>query len=300
MRPLKEHITEQVLADVPDEEAIRILEERGYVVHKPVPPVEPVRFDPARIRGRKRVRLGIASDTHFGSKWQQPTLLRQQYRYFRRRGVDAVLIPGDVTDGSIEMHKGFGYELWAHSADAQREAAAEFIPDIGVPQFLIAGNHDASHFKAAGHDIVKALCDMREDLHYLGPEVTSRNQRGSTGYVEFDGVLVQLAHPHLPPTRTRSYRLETWLENVSSPRPHIVVMGNFHKPVEINFRNIWGLMVPAFQATTPWMASKGTSSVVGGCIIEFGTATKGVAPSMSVEWLIEYEPMVNDYPGGRW
>lgn len=299
----REKIDELVQQAVPqpaplsDKELIELAERRGFVVHRPMPPMEPVAFDTGRIRGRKRVRLGVVSDLHFGSKFQQPTLLKQHYRYFKKRGVDAVLICGDITDGTALMHRGFVYELWAHSADAQKEAALDGIPDIGVPQFAIAGNHDISFFSETGYDIVKSICDARKDITYLGPEVASRHQRGSVGYLQFDEVSIQLAHPHLPGTRTRSYRLEVWIENINPPRPHIVTMGNFHKPVEINYRNTWGIMLPSFQAQTPWMASKGISSIVGSCIIEFGTNTKGIAPSMSIEWLIEYEPKRSDFPG---
>jgi predicted phosphodiesterase len=285
--------------ELSEQQVVELAEKAGYIVHKPQPPREPIRFDPARIKGKQRVRLAVASDTHFGSKFQQPSYLKEHYRYFKKRGVDAILLPGDITDGSPSMHPGFVYETWAHGADAQKEAALDSIPDIGVPQFVIAGNHDASHFKAGGHDVVKAICDQRADLNYIGPEITNRNFRDSIGYIEFGEVLVQMCHPHMPGTRTRSYRLETWIENIMPPRPHMVAMGNFHKPVEINFRNTWGVMLPAFQGQTGWMASKAIQSYVGSCILEFGTTTKGIAPSMSVEWLLEYEPRRADYPGGE-
>jgi predicted phosphodiesterase len=288
---------ERLVADSLDEqELIGVLEQRGYVVHRPEPPAPKAELDVSRLRG-DRVRIGVVSDLHFGSKWQQPTYLREHYRYFRKRRVQAVLIPGDITDGASSMHAGFEYEVWAHGFDAQKQAALEAIPDIGVPQYLIAGNHDASHWKASGADIVQAICSERDDLNYLGG---GRSRFGSVGYVEVGGVLIQLCHPHLGITRQRSYRLETWIERLQPPRPRLVVMGNFHKTAEIydEGRNCWGIMVPSFQAQSNWMASKGISSVVGSCILEFGTATKGLAPSLSIEWLLEYEPRPNDWPGG--
>lgn len=288
-----EFAEEQVKARLTEDEVIRLAEGRGLIVHKPEPPAPKAQLDIDRLRG-SRIRLGIASDLHFGSKYQQPTLLAQHYRYFKRQKVDAVLIPGDVTDGATSMHPGFEYELWAHGFDAQRDAALERIPDIGVPQYLIAGNHDASHFKAAGADIVKAICDERDDLNYLGG---GRAHRGSVGYVEIGGILIQLAHPHLPATRQRSYRLETWIEKLQPPRPKVVVMGNFHRSVELydEGRGCWGVMVPSFQRQSNWLASKGASSVVGSCILEFGVKRGRLAPSLKVEWLVEYEPLQNDW-----
>lgn len=280
-----------------DKALVAMAEQRGYVIHKPAPPVEAVVLDTSRIHG-DRVKLGILSDSHIGSKWQQATYLREHARYMAQQGVSAILVPGDVTDGSTSMHPGFEYGLWAHGADAQVDAAVEAFPEVGVPYYLIGGNHDASHYKAAGVDVIAAICSRRDDMSYLGPRISSRHFAGSIGYLEVGDVLIQLTHPHLGGTRTRSYRLETWIENLQAPRPKIVVMGNFHKMVEILYRSTWGLLVPSYQAQTSWMASKGIESIVGGAIIEFGTVTKGLAPSLRIEWLVEWEPRANDWPGG--
>lgn len=284
-------------AALKDEDVVRLAEQRGYVVHKPAPPVEAAVLDISRVRG-DRVKLGIISDTHIGSKWQQATFLREHARYMAQQGVSAILVPGDVTDGSTAMHPGFEYGLWAHGADSQVDAAVEAFPEVGVPYYLIGGNHDASHYKAAGVDVIAAICARRDDMTYLGPRISSRHYAGSIGYLEVGDVLIQLCHPHLGGTRTRSYRLETWIENLSAPRPKIIAMGNFHKMVDILYRSTWGLLVPSYQAQTSWMASKGIESIVGGAIIEFGSVTKGLAPSLHVEWLVEWEPRANDWPGG--
>lgn len=285
------------LGDIDDKAIIEMAEKRGFVIHKPSPPREPVELDIHRIRG-KRVKLGILSDSHWGSKFQQRTALRQHAKLMAREGCTAILVPGDVTDGSPEMHKGFVYELWAHGADQQIEAAVEGFPEVGIPYYLIAGNHDASHFKAAGVDVVKHIAARRDDMHYLGPEVSSKNFGGSVGYLDVGEVRIQLCHPHMGSTRTRSYRLETWIENLSPPKPEIVCMGNFHKMVELLYRNVWGLLVPSYQSQSAWMASKGIESIVGGAIIEFGTMTKGLAPDLSIRWLVQWEPAERDYPGG--
>lgn len=290
----------EAAADValPDKDLVRLAEQRGYIIHKPAPPREPVELDIGRIKG-DRVRIGILSDPHFGSKWQQATYFREHAELMAREGCTAIIIAGDVTDGATSMHPGFEYGLWALGYDAQKRAALEGIPEVGVPWYLIGGNHDASHYKAAGADIIKAICDERDDLHYLGPEQNSKSFVGSIGYLTVGEVLVQVCHPHLGGTRVRSYRLETWIENLSPPKPSIVVMGNFHKMVEIFYRGVWGLLVPSFQAQTAWMASKAIESIVGGAIIEFGTVTKGLASEMTVHWIIEREVRVNDWPGGR-
>lgn len=280
---------------ITDADVIKMAEQRGYIIHKPIPPVDPVELDISRIQG-KRVKIGIISDPHFGSKYQQRTYLREHARLMAAEGCSAIVMAGDITDGSTAMHPGFEYGLWAHGADAQVQAAVESIPEVGIPYYMIGGNHDASHFKAAGVDVIKAITDKRNDMHYLGPELSPKNFGGSIGYMQIGDVLIQVCHPHLGGTRTRSYRLETWIENLQAPKPNIVIMGNFHKMVEIMYRGVWGILVPSFQSQSSWMASKGIESIVGSAIIEFGTVTKGLAPELSIKWLVEWEPLHNDWP----
>lgn len=291
-------LVQQSVAPMKDADLVREAESRGYVIHKPQPPQKVVEVDLARLKG-SRVRLGVLADTHFGSKFQQPTYLQQHVKYMKRRGVEGILYAGDVTDGAVSMHPGFVYETWAQGADAQEAAALDYIPEVGLPYWVIGGNHDASHYKAAGHDVVAAICKEREDMKYLSPEQDTANRRGSIGYVRFGNVLIQVCHPHLPGTRQRSYRLETWIENIAPPRPNVVVMGNFHKYVQIDYRNVFGLLVPSFQDQTAWMASKALESMVGSCILEFGYATKGLAPAVTVEYIREHVPKAGDYPGGK-
>lgn len=276
-----------------DQELIRLAEERGWQIHKPKPPAKVHKLDVEAIRG-DRYRVGIVSDTHFGSKFQQPTHLNQHLRYMKRRGVQAILAPGDITDGSTKMHAGFEYELFAHGADSQRDVALERLPKLGIPWYLIGGNHDASHFKADGHDVVRAICDQRDDFTYL--EEGDGNHKGSIGYVDVGGLRFQMCHPHLGGTRVRSYRMELWVEAMNpESKPHVCIMGNFHKVLQMDYRNVFGLMVPSYQAQSTWMASKGIQSYIGGCILEFGRVTNGIAPSIEVEWLVERVPVESDW-----
>jgi len=290
------------LSDAKDTELISALQARGFLAHKPVPPSKPAEFDLERIRG-KRVRFGIVSDTHFGSKFQQPTLLREHLRYMKKRKVDAILMPGDVFDGAVSMHAGFVYETFLHGSDAQLDYGSEvLIPEadrLGVPWYLINGNHDFSLFREGGTDIVARLCERSKWFNYLSPE-TDGNAMGSVGYVKFGQLLVQLCHPHLGSTRTRSYRVERWIEELSpEAKPHVVIMGNFHKVLQLDYRNVFALMVPSFQAQSTWMASKGIASYVGSAILEMGVEPRGMAPSINVEWLIERVPNQGDWPGGK-
>jgi predicted phosphodiesterase len=282
-----------------DQQLIEELQTRGYLAHKPQPANTPTDFEIDRLRG-DRIRIGVISDTHFGSKFQQPSLLVEHLRYMKRRKVDAIMVGGDVTDGSTRMHPGFEYELWAHGSDAQLQAAAEvLVPEaqrMKVPWYFIGGNHDFSHWKSAGVDVVSGLCDQSDWFRYIQPG--GPNARGSTGHVKVGRLLVQICHPHMGSAYALSYRPQKWIEQLSSEnKPHLVLMGNFHKCLQLDYRNVFALLLPSFQAQSAWMASKGISSYIGSVILEVGTEPKGMTPSVQVEWLLERVPKEKDWPG---
>jgi hypothetical protein len=72
-------------------------------------------------------------------------------------------------------------------------------------------------------------------------------------------------------------------------------MDNFHKPLQMDYRNIHYLMLPAYQSQSSWMASKSLVSTVGSAILEVGTEPTGLSPSIKLEWLIERVPREKDW-----
>lgn len=288
-RRLSEFLADEARADLKDEELIAEAERRGYVIHKPEPQEPPAVFDTSKIRG-DRVRLAVVSDTHLGSKYQQVSHLRAFYGYARKRRVDAVIGGGDMTDGPGVMHRGHHRNIWLHEYESQRDYALEAIPDIGRPQYWVSGNHDESFTKNEGPNPVADVCSRRDDLHYLGQSV---------GYVRFGDVLISVQHPHDGTAYALSYKAQKRIESLSPEnKPHVLLLGNYHKPCHlVAYRNVEGFTLPAFQAQTPFMASRGLASIVGGLIIEFGVTPGGLAPSLQVEWVIYRVPIERDWPG---
>lgn len=288
MASLEEHVAKQVAEELRDEDAIALLEKRGYVVHRPAPPAgKTAEVDISRIRG-DRVKVAVISDTHFGSIYQQPTLLRRFLAYARRQRVAAVLHCGDVTDGPFARHRN-PHEVWLHTWTAQRDYAAEVLPELGVPYYVISGNHDDWHLTDGGPDVVEAIAERRDDINYLGR---------AQGFVRFGDVLIELAHPNMGSAYALSYHLQRQIEGMPpEEKPHIYLCGNWHKAVHLpGYRNVEGFCVPAWQSRTHWMRGKRLASVVGGLILEIGTVTKGLAPSLRVEWMLEREPIQDDWP----
>lgn len=286
---LDKMLAEEVGVAMKDDELVQEAEKRGYVIHKPEPPVaEVTEFDTSAIRG-DRVRIAVISDTHAGSKYQQKTHLRNFIRYARERNVSEILHCGDVTDGPFRRHRN-PQDVFLHTFGAVVEytSSKEFLPDVGIPYRFISGNHDDWYLDDGGPDIVREIADKRDDFEYLGTTQAFRR---------YGDVLVELAHPNMGSAYALSYNLQKHIEGMPpEEKPHIYLAGNWHKSVHlVGYRNVEGFMVPAYQSRTHWMRGKRLASVVGGIILEFGIVTKGLAPSLNIEWVIQREPLSNDW-----
>jgi predicted phosphodiesterase len=281
------------IPDIKDEELIRLAEERGYNIHKPMPTVRPViEFDTSRIRG-DRVRIAVISDTHIGSKYQQPTHLRNFLMYARKRKVSMIVHCGDFTDGPFKRHRN-PQEVWLHTFPSMVAygSSTEFLPELGIPYKIIAGNHDDWFLDDGGADVVEAIAAKRDDFEYLG---------SPGAFINFGDVRVEIMHPNMGGAYALSYNLQKHIEGMPpEEKPHIYLAGNFHKAIHLpGYRNVEGFLVPAYQSRSHWMRGKRLASVVGGMILEFGIVTKGLAPSFNVEWVLERVPLNDDWPGAR-
>jgi predicted phosphodiesterase len=271
------------------EAAMRLLEEEGFLVHKPQPALDPVDFDTSRVRG-DRVRVGFISDTHIGSKYQQITHLREFMRYAEKEAkVDCFIHGGDVVDGPIEAHRGAIHEMWTGTYDGQRAAAIELLPETKKKVYVIRGNHDEFYLKNAGGDIVGDICAAR-GFEYVGISTAG-------ALIQFGDVRVLVQHPHDGMSYALSYKLQKRIEALAPEnRPHILALGNYHKAAHLpNYRDTDGFLLPAFQSQSAWMASKALASIVGGLILEFGTITKGLAPSLKTEWVLFRDVLADDW-----
>src|SRR5690554_4145086 len=66
------------------------------------------------------IKVGIVSDVHLNSKWQQLTHLNAIYDLFVEEGITNVYNAGDMVAGE-NMFKGQNYEVFNHGADAQAD-----------------------------------------------------------------------------------------------------------------------------------------------------------------------------------
>lgn len=278
----------EAAAPMEDEDLIRLAEERGYRIHRPEPPSEPAVFDASRLKG-DRIKVAIVSDTHWGSKYQQLTYFKEFVAYAMKQKVQAFIHGGDMVDGPPQMHAGHLQNIFLHTYDAQRAYGLDQLPELGVPWYIISGNHDESWLKNNAGPVVEDICSMRSDLNFVGQ---------SAGYIRFGDVLIYVCHPHDGSSYALSYKLQKRIEAFSpDAKPHIALLGNYHKATHLPaYRNVEGFLLPSFQSQTPFMVGKALSSIIGGIILEFGVELgKGLSPSLKTEWVLFREPLAHDW-----
>ena len=110
-----------------------------------------------RFAARPDLKFGVISDTHVTTP-ESTARLREALRYFRRRGADAVMIAGDLTDWGLKS----GYDYLA-------EAWKDEMAGTGIELLMCTGNHDYDgwwygdmtldmHMQGYSED--DALCDL--------------------------------------------------------------------------------------------------------------------------------------------
>lgn len=83
-----------------------------------------------RLFGCRRLAFGVVSDIHVTTR-ASAVPFRNALGYFRRRGVDAVMVPGDLTDWGLRS-----------SLDYVKDAWDDVFAESGVVPLFCTGNHE--------------------------------------------------------------------------------------------------------------------------------------------------------------
>lgn len=99
------------------------------------------------LAGKPRLRFGVVSDIHVTTQ-ASCAMTEKAFRYFKSRGADAVMIPGDLTDWGLKS--GFEYikSVWD-----------KVFSGTGVVPLFCTGNHDFDGW---------AYGDMTMEMHANG------------------------------------------------------------------------------------------------------------------------------------
>lgn len=235
----------------------------------------------------KIIRFGVVSDTHLGNKCQQITYLRETYKLFKAEGLDRVYHVGDISDGLYPQRGEQRYELFKQGFDEQAEYIIENYPD-DVPTYFITGNHDSTHVMNGGANIGKKISNERKDMHYLGSL--------QADVMLTDNCKMELRHPLDGSSYAVSYKPQKYIESMAGgTKPNLLLVGHYHKQGYFPYRNVHCLLMPSFEAQTPFLRGKGLVSDIGGIIITLHISADGTINRFIPEFIPYYKPLKNDY-----
>lgn len=236
--------------------------------------------------GKDHYRIGLVSDTHGGSKFEQLSALRAFYDYAEGEGVDFFIHSGDVTQGADQMHRGMELEVHAHGAEAQVAYVAATYPRVSVPTYAIGGNHDDSFLNNGGANVVRQIASQRPDIRYVGQDAA---------YLDVGALRTYVIHPDGGGTYAKSYKAQKIAEALPAERNvNLLLIGHYHQYGSFRQKNTHVLMVPCFQSQYAWLARKALSPDIGGIVADVWLDDAGRPARISHE-LVSFNPVENDW-----
>jgi len=179
------------------------------------------------INNNQTYSVGIISDLHIGSIWDQPAKVKEFSDYCLQQGIETLVCCGDIAEGKYYHRSGHEHEVYIDSADGIIERVIEVYPAGFERSLLIGGNHDTTLWQRAGINIVKAVTKERTDLTYVGDS--------AGGFVTLPGGIdAYLYHGSggCSETRTtRTQRLARFVQSLGSKcskRPQALFVGHCH------------------------------------------------------------------------
>jgi predicted phosphodiesterase len=266
-------------------ELLEEISKRGFISQKREVNIDRTYKWPAK---KKPFKIGVVSDCHLTSQYQQISLLHETYDIFADQGITDVLHCGDLLEGSGKMHRDQLYEMFIVGGDKCIDYAVKNYPKKeGMTTHIISGNHCFSIFNDSGIDPIAKFAENRKDIDYLG---------AYSANIEIGKIKIQLMHPDNGVPYARSYRQQKIIEQmVSDKKPHILLIGHYHvNNILPQYRNVYSILLPCFQSQTPYLRRKGLNPDIGAVILEITPDAKGVF-SIKVENLMYKNPVGGDY-----
>ena len=197
---------------------------------------------------KEHLKLLLISDTHLASKYDRVDILRCLYQVAEEKGVNYVLHSGDVTEGRSNREEQV-YELKEISYTGQRDYVIDKYPRSEIPTYMISGNHDLWWIKRSGSDIVKDICNHRDDLIYLGSDCED---------LKIGKLRIRLFHGKGGSSYAKSYKLQKYLDGVPlEERPHILQTGHIHQAFYMKQDKTHCFQTGCLQDLTPFERSMG-------------------------------------------
>ena len=243
--------------------------------------------------------LAHLSDLHFGSIHHQSSALHHFIKVAIDDGCRHGLVCGDITHGTKRMYRGIEMDLYAYGADEQIEVVCDGLPrHEGFTWLLMGGNHDESHFKDDGINVVKRICELRDDCTYVG--------FAKADIPLVPGVSIRMWHPTGGAPYAKSYRgqkgaedaTKDWLNDaITEDETKLITMlqwGHVHYK-DLFWHGPMTVMNPGcFESQNIYLAEKALTPEIGAVISHSRMSESGWACETRLRWL-HYRVVEDDY-----
>ena len=236
-------------------------------------------------------RLGVISDTHYGSKYCREDVVEDLYDWYAKEGIEKVYHCGNWIDGQSHFNK---YDLIpeAHGMQAQLELFVRRYPKKkNLKTYYVAGDdHEGWYAQREGIDIGRSLEDTarhsgRTDLVYLGYKEAFVALEHPKSH-KHSRMLVD--HPGGGSAYADSYAAQKRVEAAQpGEKPGVWLFGHWHKIGYFRPRGVNVLLCGCTKDLDPFGRKKGLRYDVGGSIIEMRQDEGGA--------IVEFTPRIRTY-----
>ena len=228
------------------------------------------------------------SDTRFGSKSQQLSILNDIYSKAYELGYMNVIHCGNITEGIYPISNIYADTIFLDDTLRQVDYIVKYYPNLpGMKTYFITSSKDEKHLKNNKIDIGKRISNVRNDMVYLGYNSCTIN---------IDKASMLIFNSKLGKTYTVSYRAQQQIDSFrSEDKPNILLYGGLLQMEKFNYRNVNCISVPSVCATTKEMNDKRYSNTIGAWYITVKTNEKGLFESIRAIDSVYYSTVKNDY-----
>ncbi len=228
------------------------------------------------------------SDTRFGSKYQQLSILNDIYTKAYDLGYKNVILCGNISEGLYPLTNIYSESNFLDDTLTQIDYIAQSYPYIeGMKTYFITGIKDEKHLKNNKINIGKRISDIRGDMVYLGY---------SSCNISIDKANMLVSNSKLAKTYTLSYRAQQQVDSFrSEDKPDILLYGGLLQMEKFTYRNVKCVSVPSVCATTKEMNDKRYSNTIGAWYVTVKTDKYGRLEKLNAIDSVYYKTNKDDY-----
>jgi len=260
-----------------------------YRLGRILPHTAPVSVKTQRHSGAT-IKFGVIADLHFASVKARLDVVEMAYDEFKRQKIKTVYIVGNLIDGYRELIN--GGEVYLRGVTDQCVYVADHLPQRAgiVSKFITGDCHEGWYIKPTGLNVGHHLEDEvrrhgRTDIQYIGHVEADVHLANGTGES-----IMRLFHPGGGSSYAQSYKPQKIVESFQGgEKPHILLIGHYHKLGVFYPRNVWCLMAGCCQDQTRWMRGKPIEAHLGYSIVTVGLDKRGGVSSFKAEQCPVYD-----------